>query len=77
MEFLHEFRTYLKANIFALEYPGYGTSMQRDKNPDVIKCNSVALYRIVHNIGFPHENIVIFGRSIGSGPACHVAASIP
>lgn len=63
--------------MFALDYPGYGTSTQLDRNPKVIKYNSEALYRIVNNIGFPHENIVIFGRSIGSGPACHVAAAIP
>lgn len=37
IELLDEFRSCLKANIFALEYPGYGPSTQSEKDPDQIK----------------------------------------
>lgn len=44
VQMLDEFRLYLKANIFAIEYPGYGPSTQTDKDPDVMKLNSIKFY---------------------------------
>lgn len=52
--------------------------MYKSKNclPEVINYEAVVLYRYVNEVlGFPDEDIVVVGRSIGSGPACHVAAN--
>jgi hypothetical protein len=69
---------YLKANILAVEYVGYGMDSHASKaGPAIIKSDAVDVYKFLnYTLGFPHENIVVIGRSIGSGPACHLAEKL-
>ena len=58
-----------------MEYPGYGHYTGHSPSAERIFEDAELVYDfLVNNVGFPEKNIVIFGRSIGSGPATHVAA---
>lgn len=71
----HEMRNYLQVNVFAVEYAGYGKANTiQEPTPEKIKSDAADAYQFLQNkLGFAQENIVLFGRSIGSGPACHLA----
>jgi fermentation-respiration switch protein FrsA (DUF1100 family) len=46
-----------------------------DTNEDNILEDALYVYDYVNKVfGIEEQNIIIFGRSMGSGPACHVAA---
>jgi pimeloyl-ACP methyl ester carboxylesterase len=70
---------YLKANILAVEYVGYGMDSHASKaGPAIIKSDAVDVYKFLnYTLGFQHKNIVVIGRSIGSGPACYLAEKLP
>ncbi len=75
---LNSMRNFLKINVMAMEYPGYGLANHYQRNPHEMKENALGFYKMVNEkLGFPHENIIVFGRSIGSGPASYVAGSNP
>ena len=78
LELLNNMRRELKTNVFALEYPGYGVNKADCSNGEiheVVKAQALGLYGYVKEVlGFEERDIVVVGRSIGSGPACHVAA---
>jgi pimeloyl-ACP methyl ester carboxylesterase len=71
-------RDHLKINILAVEYAGYGMDSNASKpGPSMIKNDAEDVYKFLsENLSFSHENIVVVGRSIGSGPACHLAAKL-
>ena len=57
-----------------MEYPGYGV-YEGDPDADQIALDAQNIYdylTIVQKI--PHESIILFGRSIGSGPASLLAS---
>ena len=46
-----------------------------DTNEENINEDALYVYDYVNKVfGVEEQNIIIFGRSMGSGPACHVAA---
>ena len=64
----------LKVHTIAMEYPGYGIYPGKP-NADRISEESLNVYDYITNvIGWKPQNIIIFGRSIGSGFATFVAA---
>ena len=58
----------------SIEYPGYGL-YEGFSDSDQIKedCHTVIKF-LVNKIGFKVNNILVFGRSLGSGPATFVAS---
>lgn len=66
----------LKINVLAMEYPGYGIYQDKDGcSAEKIKRDCDYLYRyLIHEIGLQENDIIIFGRSIGSGPATFLAS---
>lgn len=59
------------------EYPGYG--LWADDVPSVYGVDEACLYAFQYandELDVLVENIVIFGRSIGTGPACRLAAHV-
>lgn len=57
-----------------MEYPGYGI-YQGDPDADLIALDALNVYDYLNIVLNVHErNIILFGRSIGSGPASLVAA---
>ena len=65
-------------SVLAYDYRGYGASTggpptARDSYRDV-----AAVYRYaVHELGIPPSRLILLGRSVGSGPAVHLAAREP
>jgi pimeloyl-ACP methyl ester carboxylesterase len=59
--------------IYLLHYPGYGGSSGRPSE-QAIFANALALFDRVHA---EHQNIVVVGRSLGSGVAVRVASLRP
>ena len=64
----------LRVNIMAYDYTGYGKSQGR---PHEHSCYAdiEAAYRYLLTVrGTQPEQVVLYGRSLGSGPSCYLAA---
>ena len=66
----------LETHSCIVEYPGYGLSYKKtDINPELMKTDAEAVFDfLTDKIGFLDQNIIIMGRSIGTGPAIHLAS---
>ena len=75
-EFLEYLVTSLKINVLAIEYPSYGIYAEEGGCSDKkIKEDAEYMYLYVkQETGLEDKDIMIFGRSIGTGPAVHLAA---
>eukprot|EP00930_Biecheleria_cincta_P085358 TRINITY_DN74752_c0_g1_i1.p1 TRINITY_DN74752_c0_g1~~TRINITY_DN74752_c0_g1_i1.p1 ORF type:complete len:450 (+),score=66.42 TRINITY_DN74752_c0_g1_i1:107-1456(+) len=74
-EFCNFLSDQFKVHVLAVEYPGYGLC---PGTPSVkgIKQNAQSVMEYARNIlHWPSAKTIIVGRSIGTGPACTVAAS--
>jgi hypothetical protein len=61
-------------HVLGVEYPGYGIY---DGQPDAhrIQKDSELVYNYLTLVqGIPESNIILFGRSIGTGPATYLAS---
>mmetsp|Transcript_119112 Transcript_119112/g.273173 ORF Transcript_119112/g.273173 Transcript_119112/m.273173 type:complete len:285 (+) Transcript_119112:67-921(+) len=57
--------------VLAPEFPGYGILEEFSTTADGMNAVALAAYRyVVEELGFPGEEVVFYGRSIGTGPAC-------
>jgi len=66
----------LKVNLFAYDYTGYGMAYD-EGNPSEEHCYADidAAYRFLRfELNVPAQNIVLYGRSLGSGPSCYLAS---
>jgi len=73
-KFLKGFLIQFNFNILIIEYPGYGP--YRGKNPSgnkIRKDINIIYNHITKVMNIKEENIIIFGRSLGSGPAIYLA----
>jgi len=62
-----------KANVLLVEYPGYGASPGVSYERSVDRHVAVAYLYLVDELKYQPESIVLFGRSLGSGPVCRLA----
>jgi len=58
----------------AIEYPGYGIYHGKPSSEQIIIDSEVVFDYFTLRLGIKSQNIMVFGRSIGSGPATHLAA---
>ena len=59
----------MKAHAIIAEYPSYGVYQFEKPDENIIYANSLTLYDFaVDTLGFRPENILVIGRSLGSGP---------
>ena len=65
--------TFPAHSLYLFNYPGYGGSSGRPSEQAIID-GAVALFDRVHT---EHPNIVVIGRSLGSGVAIHLASMRP
>ena len=57
-----------------MEYPGYGIyDGSPDANQILLDAESVYTY-LTTVLNIPQSSIILFGRSIGTGPACYLAS---
>lgn len=68
-------RQYLKLNILAVEYPGYGIYKASSPSAEIIIEDSEIIYGFLTNVmGIDESALIVMGRCIGSGPAVHLAS---
>ena len=71
------FRSVLNVNVIAVEYPGYGFYKGKTRESAIIE-DAITVYKFVkEEFKYQDSDILIFGRSIGSGPACFIARNYP
>uniref|UniRef100_A0A6A7G9Q5 Alpha/beta superfamily hydrolase n=1 Tax=Hirondellea gigas TaxID=1518452 RepID=A0A6A7G9Q5_9CRUS len=72
--FIRMLRDNLKCHVLAIEYPGYGINAGVSTETSVNADFTTAFHFVLSDMGFRLEDILLFGRSIGSGPCCQLAA---
>lgn len=71
---MKEIARLLCVNVMAYDYTGYGYSTGRP-NEKMCFCNIEAAYKYLTTVrNIPPSQIVLYGRSLGSGPSCYLAA---
>ena len=63
--------------VFAVEYPGYGTSDGTATEPQVYASIDAGLEVLRTKLGVAPTKILAYGRSLGSGPAVELASKQP
>jgi abhydrolase domain-containing protein 17 len=64
-------------SVFAYDYQGYGTSQGKPGEKTAYEDENAAYDYLVSTLKTAPDRIIIFGRSVGSGPAVHLAARKP
>jgi pimeloyl-ACP methyl ester carboxylesterase len=76
--FLRHMRDQFRMNVLAVEYPGYGLFRKVPASEAVLKEAVLTAFRfVIDELKVAYEQIIIFGRSIGSGPAIYIASRYP
>ena len=64
------------SHVIVVEYPTYGTYTNHPLSEENMKQDAEDVYDFLRlKMGLNPQQILIFGRSMGSGPACHLAAN--
>eukprot|EP00397_Hematodinium_sp_SG-2012_P025010 GEMP01026094.1.p1 GENE.GEMP01026094.1~~GEMP01026094.1.p1 ORF type:complete len:256 (+),score=25.86 GEMP01026094.1:226-993(+) len=77
IQYFRDVSDMLAVNIFAYEYTGYGMSTGSATEANVYADIEAAFKYLRDIVGVPWQDIVVYGRSIGSGPSCHLASVTP
>ena len=65
----------LQMHVIAVEYPGYGLYKSSEPSEEQIKEDSVTVYDyLTQCMGVDQKDIILFGRSMGSGPTSYLAS---
>ena len=64
-------------SVLAYDYQGYGTSQGKPTEKTACEDERAAYEYLTHELKTLPDRIIIFGRSVGSGPAVHLAARQP
>lgn len=71
---LEEISRLFGANICVFDYSGYGLHSERISSEKACYEDAIAVYNyLVDNKGIEPDKIIIYGRSLGTGVACHLA----
>lgn len=66
----------LGVSVLAVEYTGYGGSSGKASVTNTL-ADARAAYEQARRLGFSSDRILVYGQSVGSGPACYLAARAP
>jgi len=76
--FVQHMRDQFKMNVLAVEYPGYGLLKSIASSEKAVQEVVLTVFRfVVDELRVAYEQIFLFGRSIGSGPATYLASTFP
>jgi len=64
-------------SVLAWDYPGYGTSNGRPSEDLILEISAQIMESVPAALGFSQEQVIQYGRSIGSGPAIALARRLP
>ncbi len=67
----------LKINVVAMEYPGYGVYNGTPSEKQVLSDAEQVMTYVTQSLEFSPSNVFLMGRSIGTGPASHLASMYP
>lgn len=74
-DLLHHLSESLEVHILAVEYPGYGIYRDEASADHIIEEDATRVYEyLVDDFGIKEKDILLFGRSLGSGPASYLAS---
>ncbi|MDR3547190.1 MAG: alpha/beta hydrolase [Candidatus Pacebacteria bacterium] len=72
---LKTIRHELHVHVIAVEYRGYGVYREGEPAADSLLEDADLVYRYITTVlHFSPEDVIVFGRSIGSGPSCYLAS---
>jgi pimeloyl-ACP methyl ester carboxylesterase len=71
-----EFSLELKVNVLAYDYEGYGKAGGVPSEQGCYHCIDAAFHFLNSTLHIPSEQIVLYGRSLGSGPSCYLAEKL-
>jgi len=74
MQLLEHLRSSLKVHVLALEYPGYGIYPGQPSAEQMLEDALSVWEYLTLELGLKRSEIILFGRSLGSGPAIELAA---
>lgn len=67
-----------KCDVLCPEYPGYSLYLNMEASEETILNDALQVVHFAKNeLGFQLDQMLIVGRSIGSGPAVHLASLLP
>lgn len=68
---------YCNVSVLGIEYPGYGIYQGNGSaSEEKIKEDAEYVYKFcLHDMGIKESDIIVFGRSMGSGPASFLAGT--
>eukprot|EP01041_Mallomonas_annulata_P011367 gene11367-23792_t len=72
-EWFCEFTRELQVNLLAYDYEGYGKASGTPSEQACYSDIEAAYLYLTETMGQASENIVLYGRSLGSGPSCYLA----
>lgn len=64
-------------SVFAYDYRGYGLSDGKPSEPGVYEDINAAYRYLTENLDVPSRKIILYGRSVGGGPAVDLATREP
>lgn len=68
-----DFAREVRVNVLAYDYEGYGKAGGIPSEQGCYDCIDAAYQFLTEKLRIPSEQIVLYGRSIGSGPTCYLA----
>ncbi|CAI2372671.1 unnamed protein product [Moneuplotes crassus] len=75
-EMMRRLSVAFKCHVIGVEYPGYGVCYQQKVSSKEILQRSMRLYEfLTKEFGYDDKDIIIFGRSLGTGAAIQTAAA--
>eukprot|EP00457_Paulinella_chromatophora_P004337 gb/GEZN01004349.1/.p1 GENE.gb/GEZN01004349.1/~~gb/GEZN01004349.1/.p1 ORF type:complete len:578 (+),score=36.52 gb/GEZN01004349.1/:91-1824(+) len=69
-------RDQLEVNVFAWEYPGYGFATGYPTEVEINDAIETAYHSLIEHWGVAPSQIILYGRSMGSGPTTYLAAKL-
>ena len=65
----------LGVHVLAVEYPGYGLYKSSPPDENKMKEDAIIVYDYLTTVlGIKEENILLYGRSMGSGPTTYISS---
>jgi esterase/lipase len=75
-EMMDHLRNTLCVHVLCVEYPSYGLYPATISETRIKEDAENVLDYLASVVSIPHESVIVFGRSIGSGPACWIASKL-
>eukprot|EP01022_Parablepharisma_sp_SALTPOND_P001938 TRINITY_DN108020_c0_g1_i1.p1 TRINITY_DN108020_c0_g1~~TRINITY_DN108020_c0_g1_i1.p1 ORF type:complete len:349 (+),score=26.56 TRINITY_DN108020_c0_g1_i1:123-1049(+) len=64
---------HLRIHVIVMEYEGYGVYEGKTTAEQILQDSELLFHYIINVIGYSPSDVILFGRSIGSGPAAYLA----